>query len=166
MDIRRLLSKNGTSAVIVAAALIVIGVLLIWRQLSHSGANLPSITAKDFYSDDDGKTWFEDDAGNVPPFDHNGKLAYRVEVYRCDDGKPFVSYLAGYDEDDRQKIASAPLERRGYVRVELHEMVKRPGVAAWIKLTPNTAKEYEKAQRTVCPDGSTRKLVQVMPSSQ
>jgi hypothetical protein len=37
-----------------------------------------------FYTTDDGKTWFTDDAERLPPFDHGGKQAVRLYLFSCD----------------------------------------------------------------------------------
>jgi hypothetical protein len=47
-----------------------------------------------WYTTDDGKTFFADDADRISPFEHNGKQAYRCYVWTCDGGKTkFVSHL-------------------------------------------------------------------------
>ena len=35
-----------------------------------------------YFSDDDGKTYFQDDASKIAPFDHNGKQAVSAYLFR------------------------------------------------------------------------------------
>jgi hypothetical protein len=61
-----------------------------------------------YFSDDDGKTWFLDSADRVPPFDHNGKPAFRAAIYSYDGGsKQFCGYLMRYNPDVQKKIEAA-----------------------------------------------------------
>ncbi len=87
MAIRETINRKPAIAAGVAAALVLVaaGIMLLSSR---------NDTAKIFYTDDDGKSWFADDADRVPPFDHNGKQAYRCYVWTCDGGKTkFVSHL-------------------------------------------------------------------------
>jgi hypothetical protein len=78
---------------------------------------------RQFYSNDDGATWFAADASNVPPFDHDGKVAYRARVFKCGTGAPFVSHLERYAPEAKKKLeamyaknpqGSAPADLLGF----------------------------------------------------
>ena len=102
-----------------------------------------------FYSDDDGKTWFADMPDKIPPFDHNGKPAYEVEVYRSGEGTPFVAYMTSWEPEDKAAIeAAAPKDRRDVqATLASKQLVKKPGERSWVKLTPGTAKQYQRLPR-------------------
>src|SRR5690348_13994130 len=68
----------------------------------ESGAGPAAKTA--FYTDDNGKTFFKDDVGKLPPFDHNGKKAYRCDVFEDSKGKQFVGLLYRYTENGRREM--------------------------------------------------------------
>ena len=63
--------------------------ILIWRsaifgfQLFGGGEQRqPPAPTSAFYTDDNGKTFFKDNIDKVVPFDHNGKQAYRADVFQ------------------------------------------------------------------------------------
>lgn len=58
----------------------------------------------DFYSDDDGRTFFEDSAIKFPPFDHDGKTAYQAEVFKNTRGDQFVAVLRRYTPDAKAQL--------------------------------------------------------------
>jgi len=68
----------------------------------------PAFGPRSFFSDDDGKHWFVDAADKTPPFDHNGKTAYRARLFTSDGGKTqFVGYLERYTPEAIKKIEAA-----------------------------------------------------------
>lgn len=94
-----------------------------------------------FYSDNDGKSWFKDDAGKLVPFDHNGRPAYRAFIYRLPDGSTFCGYL--------QRLSDSALEQLRQLRQQpdtpedqakvfqitaFGTQVKKPGQATWVLL--------------------------------
>lgn len=139
-------------------ALIAAGSFSIYRRLRDRAPDVP--VPKSFYSDDDGKTWFLDAADKAPPFDHNGKEAFQAVVCRCGNGTPFVSYLISYDPEDKAAIEAAAPNNRIYVIASLSDkqLVKRPGGGSWVRLTPQSSKEYKKISTPLCPDGSAKDL--------
>jgi hypothetical protein len=61
-----------------------------------------------YYTTDDGKTVFLDDLSRVPPFDHEGKPAYRVWMFTCDGGKTkFPGYLERYSPEAKKRLDAA-----------------------------------------------------------
>jgi hypothetical protein len=163
MGVRESLNQNKKLGVGVGVAIIAVALGFISLQLVGGRTNV-DLPASAFYTDDDGKTFFKDDVYKVVPFDHNGKKAYRADVFKCADGKQFVGLMYRHNAlgqkamqehvakgaDDPQGTFLAGLEMQG---VE----VKRPGapVSAW---KPNT--EPEQVQRAVkCPSGGPAQLV-------
>ena len=73
------------------------------HRLVHLGGNARRSATKAFYSDDDGKICFVDEAEKIAPFDHNGKPAYKALVASCDGGKnKFVVYLQRYTAEAKK----------------------------------------------------------------
>ena len=61
--------------------------------------------ARQYYTVDDGQTWFSDQVSHVAPFDHDGKTAVIAEIYSYDDGsKTFCAYLAKYTDDAKKQL--------------------------------------------------------------
>lgn len=154
MGIRETVNKQPFLYGSIAAAVFAFGLAFIaW----HTFRSRPGIPTKDFFSDDDGQTWFVDSAGNVPPFDHNGKPAYRAHLFKCSDGKTFISYLERFNKEAMTKAMAngpaAPSQGKFWE-------VKRPGDPDWISISNSAA--YVKATQPVCPGGQSEQPIPVL----
>ncbi len=127
------------------------------RASSCAGAH---VSGKSFFSDDDGKTWFVDDASKIPPFDHEGKVAYRAAVFKCADGTQFVGRLekfsdevkAQMEETIRKNPSAAPVLQ--YTASMREIQVKLPGDPNWTKLVGSSPSVLKKMMQPTCKDGS------------
>jgi hypothetical protein len=117
-----------------------------------------------YFTVDDGKTWFADDAAKVPPFDKDGQQAVRAHVYRSSGGTKFVAYLERFKPDGQRAVeASAnlapsasgmPGEMTGLQGAYVGgREVKRPGDKAWVSMTNLQA--ATQVMIVQCPDGSS-----------
>ncbi len=167
MGIRETLNKNPGLTTGATAAIILLAVGFIVYQLSSSGA--PSVATESFYSNDDGKNWFADDINKIPPFDKDGKPAYRVYVYKCADGKPFVSHLERYTAEGKKAMEAAQKANNQNDPGLMEEVmatgleVKKPGsdpVKGWAKQSNPVA---GKIMELRCPDGGTAGIEPVVP---
>jgi hypothetical protein len=96
-----------------------------------------------FFTTDDGKTWFADEASKKAPFLHDEKPAVRAHVFSCDGGKKlFAGYLSKF----------SPIVNES--------MVKRSGETAW---TPVSATTAVKIMDVKCPENWVGKPVEVFP---
>jgi hypothetical protein len=165
---------NAKPVITVAAAVVIMVVALIFVFQSCSETALPPRQpprAKEFFSIDDGAHWFAADNTTVPPFQHEGKPAYRAKVFKCADGKEFCAWLERYSETDRKryqetidKAKSTGKDVRGQMMFTLVGIeVKRPGEKEWVKQTPQNEQKYTAIRTPKCADGSTNGLQQVMP---
>ena len=158
MAVRDGLNTSKRLGIRFGVGLLILGLGIIGIQLFNGGGT--GITASDsaFYTDDNGKTFFKDDRYKVVPFDHNGKQAYRADVFQCRDGKQFVGLIYRHNAlgrkamekyakgHDRQSASMAGLEIQGME-------VKASG-------TPDTAWSPNTGDRTVkCPSGEPAQLV-------
>ena len=125
MGIRETLNKNPGLTTGVTAGIILLALVFIIWQVSGGGG--PSISTQAWYTIDDGKTWFADDANKIPPFQHEGKTAYRVYVYKCADGKEFVSHLERYTPE-AQKVLTEAQKKGAEADPSILEMVYMNGV--------------------------------------
>src|SRR5271156_5642109 len=101
MAVRETLNRNATAVAGSAIVVILVALAVIsWRNFSRPDP----IMAKAFFTDDDGKTWFVDDAANLTPFDHDGKPAVRCYVYQTDKGNMFVACEAELPDAVRQEL--------------------------------------------------------------
>jgi hypothetical protein len=97
MGIRETINERPAIVVVLSVVIILAMAVVTWMQIRGPGTTQPAdraSLAKSWFTTDDGKTWFPDDANRVTPFDHQGKKAYRCYVWTCDEGKTkFVSHL-------------------------------------------------------------------------
>jgi hypothetical protein len=163
MSFRATLIEKPIRAVALAVGLLVIGVFLIGSQMRSAGT--PVSHSKAFFTIDDGRTWFPDDATKLPPFDKDGKQAVRAYVFQCASGKPFVNHLERFKPEAKRTLEDAgkadPNPKASGPPKNLPALqsaytggreVKRPGDAKWI----GTANFRDAAQvmAVKCPDGS------------
>ncbi|MDB5292672.1 MAG: hypothetical protein JWL69_3913 [Phycisphaerales bacterium] len=174
MGIRQTLNEKPGLTTGVTAGIIVIAIVIIIWQSMGSRPSL-SIPTKEFFSDDDGTTWFVDDATKIPPFDHGGKQANRVKVFRCGEtGKPFVAWIESFDEQGKQKLEEAIKTNGknalagGAMRMGMENgmKVKRPKDPEWVQFDPadpSTLEAFKAVRTPICPDGSNEIIRIVRP---
>ena len=128
MAVRRVLNENPVIAV---AAIVVIAALAVWmsiRTISPAGPG-----TKAFYTDDDGKTWFADEANKVTPYTRDGKEVVSAVVYESQ-GKQSVLFMVRLDAASlklvQQNGGKLPPPASEISR-NLHREVKMPGEATW-----------------------------------
>ena len=169
MSLREVMNKNPGITTGVNARIIVLALLaIIWSNWGGSGAvGAGGGVGKSFFSDDDGATWFPDDASKIPPFKHNGKDAYRAYVFQCKGGKPFVQYLERYTPQAQAKLEAnrkkkSPdvglLEGINYDGLEVKK-AKAPA-EKWVKQTSPT---FVQITQPKCPDGDSTQIIAVIP---
>ena len=182
MGIRETLEKKKNLSVGLAAAMIVLGVATIIWQLATAHPDTRNIIPNEFFTVDDGQTFFTAKANNVAPFDYNGKEAVKAAVYQCG-GKRFVAYMSRYTPDARKVMAavaeaelaamntkggtasrSGPAPNPGAVREATMNgrELKRPGDKEWIRST-NRQKVLELQMSIKCPGGGNEKPSPVEP---
>lgn len=131
-----------------AVAVVVLGILGFGALQNRSSA--VSLSSQAYFSDDDGRTFFRDDAARVGPFDRGGKEAVAAHVFAGADGKPFVGYLErAISPQARAEIEQARrtlMERASKHAVPMPDSdameqiarnleVKRPGDKEWVAAT-------------------------------
>ena len=120
MGIRQTINEKPQITMGVTGAIILIALIYIAVHAFGGGPAAHAVKPLAFFSDDDGQTYFVDDGAKIPPFDHNGKQAFKAMVYRCEGGKPFVAYLQRCNDEQRRSSRRPP--RRG---------TRRPSVTCW-----------------------------------
>ena len=151
----------------VAAAVLIVGLGLLAYQFFGGRQTVSApVHATAFYTADDGKTFFSDDANKMVPFDHNGKPAYRADVFQGLDGKQFVGLIYRHTDAGRKEIeayfASKPKDPDRTARqiMERGRMQVKPagtGDKGWML---NDEVTMERLQSSVTdPSGKPAKLI-------
>ena len=161
MGIRETIHKRQrtTAGVVIAIIAASVGVM-IWSQQSPAGSRVD----KAFYCDESGTNFFVDSIDRIYPFDHEGKPAYRAYVYEGADGKPFVSYMARYNDATRAKLESLMPKKddpaaAGEIAQALNSgiEVKKPGDTKWAPVLSQKGDAI--ASHPQLPNGSTAHMV-------
>jgi len=154
---------------LVIAVVAVVVLFFVWVGFTAS-SNHPRarVKAGQFFSADDGATWFVDETQELPPVDHGGRPAYRAFVVTNDDGKTrWVSYLERLSDDAKAKMEE--LRAQGdsadpdvwASTLKAGWEVKKPGQDKWVKLSD--LKEAAKVTEPVAPNGGSGTISPVAP---
>jgi hypothetical protein len=172
VGIREKINQNPKQTTAITAGIVVVAILFILWQACGGGPGSGGATDKAFYTTDDGKTYFVDSSSNIPPYQKDGKMAVRAQVFTCDDGKTkFVGYVEMYAPQDKAVLEQiAKGGGKGgtpvYAGYAGQAMVKRPGdpPTAWVPLAPQTTAMYQMVVQPKCPaGGSQENLSRVFP---
>jgi hypothetical protein len=162
MSIREKINEKKNWSIGVASLLMVLGTGAIFYQVSDSFSGTTSRGPTQFYTSDDGITWFTDDSKRLPPFDHEGQQAVLAHVFRCDSNL-FVAYLERFTPEAQRIISTVENAARQskpgdkpppeLAQVESAQRfgreVKRPGDKKWV---PISHPDAGKIMNVVCPD--------------
>src|SRR5439155_26864842 len=169
MGVREAMSKRPKIAAGVALALTTAAVVIVVLQMIELRAapELAGEPERAFFTIDDGRTWFVDDATQLAPFQHDGKEAVRAYVFECN-GKRFVNHLERYTEEGKKAMMRlrevvkkgppsgalvAAAQQRG-------RELKRPGDAKW---TPSSDSAAAIIATPKCPQGATGEATVIFP---
>ena len=162
MGVRETLNENRQLGVGVGIGILVLGMVIVGYQLFGGGGTGIEVSDQAFYTDDNGKTFFKDDLYKAVPFDHNGKQAYRADVYQCPDGKQFVALMYRHNAVGRkameEHIAKGADDPHGAFLggLEIQGMEVKPAGAPDTAWKPNVGA----GERTIkCPTGEIAQLV-------
>jgi hypothetical protein len=139
MGIREWLNQHKSVSTGLAAVIVVGAGAAIFVQ-ARSFAPTTGI-GKAYFTNDDGKTFFADDAVKFPPFDKDGKPAYRAFVFECN-GTRTVGYMSRYTEAGVAALTEAKkYQGSGKPPPNIEQLktigttgteIKKPGDEKWI----------------------------------
>lgn len=163
--------KPGITTAVMAVIIVVAIGFVVWNLLGLGNSVSPG---KAWFTIDDGKTWFADQADKIPPFDHEGKPAVSVVVYTYEGApQPFAGYLMRYSPEAQAQLndyraavkagQSQPAVDLGKITVSGMQY-KAPGAPAnaWVSQSKNFT-QVRAIQFPLCPDGKQRPLQEVRP---
>jgi len=163
MSIRQAINRNPAIAAIVSVIALGAVVAVVFATRSHEASGAKSAGgAKAWYTVDDGRTYFPDDANRLVPFDHNGKPAYRCYVWTCDAGtNRFVSHLERLTEQGRRSFAgSNRMDVLQLVPGTLEVKAPLTGDTGWVV---TTSPQAEQIQTPRCRNDRSRVPQPVQP---
>lgn len=106
MSLRDKMNQNPAIAGGITGGVLLIALIMIILSFRGSGPEVSS-TTKDFYTVDDGASSFVDEAfpNRIPPYQYNGKTAFRAHVWTCDGGNTtFVSGVQKFNENAKKTL--------------------------------------------------------------
>jgi hypothetical protein len=129
------LPRKPRDIAIAAAAGVVLIISLGWMisALHTSRASNP-----EYFTTDDGHTYFTVSGPHFAPFNYYGKEAVQAILFQGSDGKPFVGYLMKYSPGAQRALASASngqASNGGAPAAPILDedrLVKRPGEREWL----------------------------------
>lgn len=168
MGVRQSLNESRKLGFGVGGAVLVVALALLGYQLYGGPSSVGAAPRTAFYTDDNGKTFFEDDIHKVSPFERNGKQAYRADVFQCPDGKRFVGVIYRHNSSGRQQVEqyitnkTMNKDKGGSILRAIESACmefKRPAAndRAW---RPNDSAAIESLHASItCPSGGPATLV-------
>jgi hypothetical protein len=156
MGVREGLNTNKKLGVWAGVGILIVGLGIVGIQLLWGGGNGITVSESAFYTEDNGKTFFKDERYKIVPFDHNGKQAYRADVFQCRDGKQFVGLIYRHNAVGRKAMEKHKQDRQNasVAGLEIQGMEVKPAGAPDTAWSPNTGDRIVK-----CPSGETAQLV-------
>jgi hypothetical protein len=142
--------------------------LVVWQIFGSSGSGLDEGSGG-FFSDDDGKTWFEASADKIPPWDRNGKTAVRCYVFTCDGGKTkFAGYLERLTPEAKRMLegqhsgagGAVPIGAANPLLAGMGVEIKPPLTGSWL---PKADPRAMAIIAVKCPPGTSGTPELVMP---
>ena len=157
MGLRQTLNEKPAVGYGLAAGAVLLVAVVLFLQFRGGGPRAAPET--EFFTVDDGQTWFEAPATSYPPFEHEGRTAYRAAVFECD-GEEFVGYVQRYTPDIRERLAAAAAAGETPDTGLMMESqmagleVRRPDEEVWVGAQEGEA--FSRVTDVRCPDGDGR----------
>jgi hypothetical protein len=130
-------------------AIAIVSCVLVLAALVFAAVALrhPHYSNLEYFTVDDGQTWFGLPAPHFAPFDYQGKTAVQAFLFTGSDGKPFVGYLMKYSPETQRSLSAAS-SNTSSSEAPLHETIraedrlyKRPGQGEWVRGSDPAAAE-------------------------
>ena len=118
----------------VSCALVLIG--LVYTVVQFRRPHAPTV---EYFTVDDGKTYFALPSPHFAPFEYEGKEAVEARLFKGSDGQPFVGYLMKYRPEMQRALVKANEATSDAgtpmpdvtIRDE-DRLYKRPGESQWV----------------------------------
>jgi hypothetical protein len=149
MGAREWVNNHPKVAIGVGVAIVVLAISLIVTQVLAGRHRYPSGPPTDYFTADDGKTFFAAGEDNIPPFDYGGQQAVRAHVFQCG-SQTFVGYMERFIPKFHDYVVAHGITPEA---LRFGREIKKPGEAQWHAVT-DVATEV-KLTTVVCPNGGS-----------
>ena len=153
--------KPGLSSGAIGGVIVLILVFIVWQFRGNRPPPLPP-AGQDYFTTDDGHSWFVDSGDKVLPYDHDGATAVRCHVFKCSNGGTFAGYLETYTQELHDQLTGIEKISGQHQPVSRSSdtLVKRPGDKNWV---PSYSPEGRAIIDVRCPNGQMDKPQPVSP---
>ena len=148
MSVRQWANNHPKATGSVAGACVLVCVAVLLAQAFGGRRAINVNVPDDYFTVDDGKTFFAASCSNIPPFNYQGKTAVRANVFDCN-GVKFVGYMDRYTPQ-AQQVMGPGKPTPGWVDTKGREL-KKPSDANWISATD--AKSLQRVITVTTPPG-------------
>ena len=148
MGLRQTMNENPVVTSAVVGVITLAALAFLFKQACGSRGTGTGGEPKAFYTFDEGKTWFVDDAKHLPPYQKDGKTALRARVFKCG-GKEMVLLLEQYPPDIKARIDAGETGMIVAQGLEVRKVTDKK----WASMQKNLM-DYSKITTAKCPDGS------------
>jgi hypothetical protein len=157
MGAREWMSNHPKVAISLGCGVVAIAIGMVVAQVLAGRHRYPSGPPTDYFTVDDGKTYFAAGDDNIPPFDHDGQPAVRAHVFQCG-SQTFVGYLERYIPKYHDYVVAHGLTPDA---IRIGREIKKPGEAQWHAVT-DVATDV-KLTTVKCPNGGTDEPDEIGP---
>ncbi len=167
----RAIATAAAVGVIIVALVIIIGPQFGSSDVAEQPPSRAYFTTDDSSPAAAKAALFSDSIDKLPPFQKDGKEAYRAHIFSSDGGKTtWVAYLERYTPQGLkqmqvggagEKIPAASPSRVMMMNVPGMIQIKKPGGKQWIDISDR--KNANEIMDVRCPDGSVQNLEIVTP---
>jgi hypothetical protein len=152
MGIREKLNGKPWITVVTLLVGVTLAIWYLISSLSTGGG-----VGRQFYTDDDGKTWFADAAGKAVPYERGGKTVVMAEVFEVK-GRQFVAYMRRHTAASLEAMKKQTATVKGSA-INYRMEYKKPGDTKWRDIEGDV-KAMAEYLNLSSPEGD---LVQVEP---
>jgi hypothetical protein len=130
VGLRDQLNQRPAIAASIVGGVVLLLLLLVFMQVRP---NRPAAISgiQNYFSVDDGHTWFPDSIEKIAPFDHSGSEAVLCHVFQKPGAAPFAGYLEKYTPEAHDQLTGKTPATHTFFPFE-GILVKRPGDKTWI----------------------------------
>ena|ERR1700677_3526001 len=148
MGIREWTEKHPKAIVGLVGGCICVTLVTVVVQVLAGRRTITTQAPNNFFTVDDGQTFFTASGSNIPPFDYKGQQAVTAYVFEAS-GKRFVGYLERYTPAAHELM----VDNKANVQTQISgRELKKPGDSKWVR--SDDARAVAVVVNVQSPDGT------------